>query len=195
MKRIALSALLLTMSGLSQAGNLIVASPSNVVFGGYNGQPATITGVEASGLFGSLFATSGGTISVTYLGNESYFKDSFSLTGGATLNENNALGDTITKSISAGTVGFKFADNQGFSFSNGQVQTPVIGFVIMSAQTNMYGSFEYILGFNDSSSGDADYDDYVVGINFSPVPEPESYAMLLAGLAGLGAVARRRKYA
>jgi hypothetical protein len=31
------------------------------------------------------------------------------------------------------------------------------------------------------------------GVSVSPVPEPETYAMLLAGLGLVGAMARRRK--
>jgi hypothetical protein len=52
-----------------------------------------------------------------------------------------------------------------------------------------------LLGFNDSYTGDADYDDFVVGVNFvsAPVPEPETYAMLLAGLALIGFSARHRR--
>jgi len=37
------------------------------------------------------------------------------------------------------------------------------------------------------------YDISVIGV--VPVPEPETYAMLLAGLGLMGAVARRRKLA
>jgi PEP-CTERM motif len=33
----------------------------------------------------------------------------------------------------------------------------------------------------------------VVGLTLAPVPEPGTYAMMLAGLAGLGFIARRRK--
>jgi hypothetical protein len=33
----------------------------------------------------------------------------------------------------------------------------------------------------------------VIGVNIAPVPEPETYAMLLAGLGLMGFVARRRK--
>ena len=68
-----------------------------------------------------------------------------------------------------------------------------LGFAILKGQTNRFGTFQYLLGFNDSFIGDADYDDFVVGVNFSPVPEPETYAMLLAGLGLIGYSARRRK--
>ena len=54
-------------------------------------------------------------------------------------------------------------------------------------------TYAYVIGYNDSA-GQAtlgDWDDFVVGVN--PVPEPETYAMLLAGLGLMGFVARRRK--
>ena len=34
---------------------------------------------------------------------------------------------------------------------------------------------------------------YGANVNLTPVPEPETYAMMLAGLAGLGLMAKRRK--
>ena len=44
------------------------------------------------------------------------------------------------------------------------------------------------------NTSDHDYNDLVVEVRFShPMPEPETYAMLLAGLALLGFVARRRR--
>lgn len=44
------------------------------------------------------------------------------------------------------------------------------------------------------NTGDWDYNDYVAEVRFShPIPEPETYAMLLAGLGLLGFAARRRK--
>ena len=43
-----------------------------------------------------------------------------------------------------------------------------------------------------SGNGDKNWS-YVLTISAAPVPEPESYAMLLAGLGIIGAVARRRK--
>ena len=51
-----------------------------------------------------------------------------------------------------------------------------------------------MIGYNDSagSASLGDWDDFVVGVNLSPIPEPETYAMLLAGLGLLGFAARRR---
>jgi len=138
---------------------------------------------------------SAGTFSATYLGNESGFVNSFTLSLGGTLLEANALGTTIAALVGSGTVPFSFADDHGGFFANGTAQTAVLGFMIMPGQTNKYGTFDYILGFNDSFGGDADYDDFVVGVKFvaAAVPEPETYAMMLAGIGMMGFMVRRRK--
>lgn len=101
--------------------------------------------------------------------------------------------DDTPKAV-AGARGFSFADNAGTgqTFSNDQSRGKTIGFAILEEQTNQYGKFDNLLGFNDSYAGDADY---MVGVKFvsAPVPEPEIYAMLLAGLGLIGFTARRRK--
>ena len=54
---------------------------------------------------------------------------------------------------------------------------------------------EFILAWEDllSSGWDYDYNDFVAEIRWAtPVPEPESYALLLAGLGLLGFAAKRR---
>jgi len=197
MKRIAFGLLLSTLLGTAHAGILSINTPVAKTFTGYNGQPETITGPESSGFWGSLVTDSAGTFSATYLGNESAFVDKFTLNIAGSLLEANALGTTISTLVSSGLVDFSFADNSGagHTFANGQAQTPVLGFMIMPGQTNELGTFDYILGFNDSSTGDADYDDFVVGVKFvtAAVPEPETYAMMLAGIGMMGFMARRRK--
>jgi hypothetical protein len=110
--------------------------------------------------------------------------------------EDHDTGTAISQWVDGGTVNFSFSDNAGLGhvFNNGDQQSNPFGFVIMQGQTNKYGTFDYLLGFNDSFTGDADYDDFVVGINFvAAVPEPETYAMLLAGLGLLGMSMRGRK--
>jgi len=196
MKRIVLGMFLSAIFGAAQAGTLEIANSSVVNFTNYDGQPLTVTGAENTGFWGSLFTTSAGSFSATYLGNESGYTDKFSFGLGGSLLETNSLGKTISMSVGSGTVGFSFSDNSGsgHTFANGSQQTLPLGFAILKGQTNKYGTFQYLLGFNDSYTGDADYDDFVVGVNFvSVVPEPETYAMVLAGLGLIGFSARRRK--
>jgi len=212
MKRIIFGLLLSAVWGVSQAGSLVIHNAKSATFkGNYDGEPKTVTGAESKGKLGTLFATSAGTFSVTYLGQESGYTDSFSLGNGKGILESDPLGTTISETVNAaGIVSFSFSDYyQVFdncrkrtktytdTFSNGQTSGPGFGYAIMRGQTNQYGTFDYILGFNDIYSSDADYDDFVVGVKFisavAQVPEPQTNAMLLAGLGLIGLSIRRRK--
>jgi hypothetical protein len=59
---------------------------------------------------------------------------------------------------------------------------------------NAPGSGNNVLGLSSSASlatgGPETY--FVLGATVSPVPEPESYAMMLAGLGLMGFIARRK---
>ncbi len=203
MKRVLLgifiSAIWSMSQAATQAGALVIDNASKISFSGYNGQPATVTGSQSRGFWGSLVATTAGILTATYLGNESGYVNSFKLgTGSGALFESSALGTTISQSVGAGLLSFGFVDNAGSGhvFNNGDQQQKPFGFAILRGQTNKYGAFDYLLGFNDSFGGDADYDDFVVGVNFTsmaPVPEPQTFAMILAGLGLFGLSARRRK--
>lgn len=195
---ISIATTLLFTSGAAQASSLSILESSPISVTGYDGNPSTFTGIYSSGLLGTVAANSAGTISFIYLGNESGYSNSFSFSG-ITFNESNAVGTTASASVGAGALDFSFSDSQGASTSNGTAAMPVLGFAILNGNLTPisgpnYGPFDYVLGFNDSSSGDADYDDFVVGVNFTPVsavPLPASLPLMAAAL-GLFTFARRR---
>jgi PEP-CTERM motif len=194
----ALLGLIMTLTiGTAQAA-LTVVNPSDITFSGYDGEPATITGAFSSGQWGALSASTVGTFYATYLGNESGYTNSFLSfdSNVKSLFESNDIGTTVATNVNAGLIPFAFFDSVGSFFFNGSNQTPVLGFAIMDGRTTEeYGSFDYIIGFNDSFRSDADYDDFVIGVKFvaAAVPEPETYAMMLIGLGMVGFTARRRK--
>lgn len=195
--KISLAISLFSILGTAQASSLSVLGSTPISFSGYSGQPSTVTGTYSTGLLGTLFANQPSTISFVYLGSESGFNNSFSFLG-STLNESNAVGDTTGPvSINAGAVNFSFSDDQGGSISNGTEATSALGFAILDGTLTPgngvnYGPFDYLLGFNDSSSGDADYDDFVVGVNISAVPLPTSLPLMAVSL-GLFTIASRRR--
>jgi hypothetical protein len=155
---------------------------------------------------GQLTALLPGTITFTYLGQESRFKNGLDLMVGSAGNVlgETTVGDSTSASIAAGVVDFRFFDSNGKGAINGPVSgwdtaTSIgllaTGFKVGSAVGSLKAGdqFDFVLGFNDSGKGHDDWDDYVVGVTLAPVPEPGTYALLLAGLAAVGFVARRRK--
>lgn len=191
---------LFSVLSVAQAGNLDLLGPSAISFSGYSGQPANFTGVYSNGFTGTVVASQSGTIVFTYLGNESGYSNSFSFLGNTLLNESNLVGDvSAALAVEAGQLNFSFNDNQGGSATNGTATAANLGFAILNGNLTPitgpnYGPFDYVLGFNDSSNGDADYDDFVVGVNFvplSPVPLPASLPLMAFAL-GLFTFARSR---
>lgn len=162
-----------------------------------------------SGLLDAQISTAlAGTLSVTFLGKEARHTNLFGVYGLGTLEMLNtvAVGTTQTVDVAAGGLPFRFEDNNdGTTVPNGgnTPSTPQGSYVIFGTRAlngdwtalKSYGSgsFDLIIGFNDGAKVDSDYDDHVLGLTLAPVPEPSTYALLLAGLAATGFVARRRR--
>jgi hypothetical protein len=108
-----------------------------------------------------------------------------------------SIGASFTVEANAGLLGFGFeglSPNQALNNSSSTWAAGTSIGLIGRGVTFGANTFDYVLGYNDSYHH-ADWDDLVIGVNIAPIPEPETYAMLLAGLGLMGFVARRRKKA
>jgi hypothetical protein len=153
---------------------------------------------------GKLITDTPGTITFTYLGQESGYNNIFHLTiNGSNLFESNPVGTSISSAVSSpGAIGFSFEGNTGSFANNGGswasgTSIGLIGTNLTVSEAAGGGTYAFVLGYNDSAGARhlGDWDDMVIGANLvaaSPVPEPEIYAMMLAGLGLMGFVARRR---
>ena len=145
--------------------------------------------------FGSLSGVTDGLFRVTYLGQESSFSNSFTITtaGGGVITEADAIGSSILGGITGGAfLPFRFDDDRGGFAINGGAVSLFSSFALLATGfSTAYGTFDYVLGFNDSGTNHFDWDDVVVGVSL--VPEAETYALMLGGLGAIGFMARRRR--
>jgi hypothetical protein len=177
--------------------------------------PAPLLGLSGAGSvsIGRLVITTGAslgaTVTITYLGQESGFNDSVvrSSTGASLLTESNAAGSNSSFGVAAGLTGaaidFTFKDSAGGSAVNGSTSgqsRSSIGLIGTNVNLGSYGSFAYVLGFNDSGANHDDWDDFVIGINAADaiagdprsVPEPGTLVLFGASIVALGLARRRR---
>jgi hypothetical protein len=196
MKKFALAVALTAVVGSAQASTFYVddlgnSSNHSVSFGAFNA-PGVPT--YTSGSWGALGLNHGSSVKFTALGFESAFADKFVFTTHGQLLKTQ-VGSSITGYSNAGLLNFYFEDlgRKGqlhdVTFTNGQQQTSVLGFAILKG----YGPYKYLLGFNDSSKNDADYDDMVVGV--SAVPLPAAAFLFAPALLGFGALRRKQETA
>ncbi len=195
-------------SGAANA-QVTFAAGSTTSISNYNpsGAAALISTVNLAGVVDSLLSsTTGGTLTATFLGKEADDTDTFTFSfGSTTIFNNGALGATSTGSVAAGNLVFLFSDmttpannvgngGNASAYASYAVLGNIVGgsFVAYTAG----GAYDLVLGFNDGLKVDADYDDLVVGLKLTPaIPEPETYALMLAGLGAVAYMSRRRKQA
>ena len=110
---------------------------------------------------------------------------------------NNAAGYTATdnaKNLSMQQAFWSLEDEAGYAYSqiNTQAQTWVndANFAVSSGSWSGLGNVKVLNLYKDAGYSVSAQDQLVM---LAPVPEPETYAMLLAGLGVMGAVVRRRK--
>ena len=136
---------------------------------GFNGNPEIIGATPISGPFG-----------------KAVLDGSFPQTGGKTTIDFCLTAGSNCSGGSGGGVLKNTTATQEFALSFASNTTSVIfnNFIVryQSVTGSKYGNSGIGLGTND-------------GGNFDPVPEPSSWAMLIAGFGLIGAVARRRKVA
>jgi hypothetical protein len=171
-------------------------------FAGYNPNGAAGTlGPVVGGREDATIMTTAGTLTATFLGFEALDNDAFTFTlSSGTLSNKGALNATVFGPVAAGMLNFSFADlTTGTTVGNGQNLGDFTSYAVLGSfdgavftPFTLNGAYDLILGFNDGLRVDGDYDDMVVGLRVTAVPEPETYALMLAGLGALGFVARRR---
>ena len=189
--------------------NVGIGSPVDAIPGNNNFQ----SNLNAAGLY--QYTAGGATISLTgkatvtfeFLGSESGFNDSFSAGGGAiTVSENSSF--TAWNPVALGSLVYNAGSINDWIFtSSGGAQNKGIGtlefgiFLPRGAVANgLYSSNVLYLGFDDQINGDDDnHDDMIIRVTAEDfggpgaVPEPASWAMLIAGFGLVGAVSRRRR--
>lgn len=139
----------------------------------------------------SLMLTRPASVTYTLVGFEAAFNNAF-VAGSERLDNRSGALSNLGDSFSMGTMAaapldFSFLSNGINSlFGNGNVNT---GVVMSADQTSA------LILFNDSFNGDGDFDDMVVRVSVSAVPEPEMLGMLLLGLGVVTAAVRRRSRA
>jgi|KBSMisStandDraft_5_1062788.scaffolds.fasta_scaffold281958_2 PEP-CTERM motif len=203
MKRVLSALALATIAVAAQAQVTFVDGTERPVFANYNpnGTAATL-GPVVGGREDAMINTTAGMLTATFLGFEAIDTDSFTFTlSSGTLSNKGALNASISGPVAAGALNFTFADLfQGTAIGNGQNLGDFTSYAVLGSFAGtvftpftLGGAYDLILGFNDGLRVDSDYDDMVIGLRVTAVPEPETYALLLAGLGAVGFVAGRRR--
>ncbi|MBC7786750.1 MAG: DUF4114 domain-containing protein [Methylophilaceae bacterium] len=151
----------------------------------------------------TLLAT-GGNVRVTFLSSDADYSSDLFVTGKSDKifnNKSTFFGQTFDLGDFAANTAITFSllvNNTGYQFYSGFTSANPDN-IVHSAISNL-GNNVVAISFEDMfGGGDYDYNDVMftvtnaVSTNVAPVPEPESFAMLIAGLGALLLANRRRK--
>jgi len=132
-------------------------------------------------------------VEFTFEGSESYFNESFYVTGDQVFTENTdftpwGTGGTAGPYALTDFLTALFTSNSGLPAGPGD-----IGFAVFTNANGGYNTQEVYIGYDDSGAGpDRDYDDLIVKATILPIPEPATWALMVAGIAAVGVSMRRR---
>ena len=142
---------------------------------------------------GRFEAITDGELTLTYLGGNSTAID-FLMFGSGKLSNTLDPGASFTGGYLAGEVlPLVFGSlNGSYIEMHKGVAEGGAGFVVLGRdEETPFGTFDYVLGF--SNGGQRGFDDMRVGVNaVAAVPEPEVFALMLAGIGAVAFAASRR---
>ena len=171
---------------------------------------------QLTGLGYTHYSTTGSTLvlsgmaKITYyfMGSESGFRDTFKA-GSLSYTETSSFENHFAAPILIGTqtfaAGGSLAGILNFSATNGPVAPAGasatvgqdgFGVFLKAGQTTGTGVTEFFFGYDDQTGrADDNHDDFIVRavVTAVPVPEPGTWAMLVAGFAIVGSLLRRRR--
>lgn len=164
---------------------------------GFNGVQSLVG--EQSFVFGTLMSAQAGTLTFSYVGSEAGHTDKFFTFNDLRFNNKTSPNSAFSLEIAAGqSLSFSFNDASSSKTVANGASVVAWGSSNANSWQNTFGlkkesDNSFLLMYNDYvNNGDRDFDDMVVRVSLAPVPEPETYAMFLAGLGLMGAIARRR---
>jgi hypothetical protein len=202
MKKLMTAFVLATLAATAGAQVTFTGGTNMTTIVAYNPNGPAGTLVNPGGKENAVVSTTAGTLTATFLGFEALDTNTFTFSlASGTLNNKGALNASVFGNVPAGMLNFTFADLfAGTSVGNGGSVGNFTSYAVLGSFAGTVftpftvgGAYDLVLGFNDGLRVDADFDDMVVGLKVNAVPEPETYALMLAGLAAVGFIARRRQ--
>lgn len=166
------------LSAIAFAG---AALGSSAVCAAVDHAPQTIVLQDGVGFFGANFA----------MNNPGSFSDKIFFSTD-TLSSLAGLVSSISPTASSGLdiTGFKLVNSGGLSMGGTQVHSGMIDLWTLAASHLVPDTYYFLVSGNVLGNGAASYSG---NLSVAAVPEPETYAMLLAGVGVVGFLARRRR--